>query len=117
MKKFLNFLKAIYLFPFSVLMGVIASTSDAPDYTSTGDARIPALFSRIYRDKFYDAVCAANITNTKFTGELKGLGNQVTINTIPTVKIYPLVRGQKRNWQELTSAPLTSWSSGKYLGF
>jgi|GEM_PF-1103607 hypothetical protein len=87
--------------------GLIAGVPGEVDYTNqTGDARIPALFSRIYRDKFYDAVCAANITNTKYTGELKGLGNQVTINTIPTVKIYPLVRGQKRQWQELTSAPV-----------
>jgi len=43
--------------------GVIAAVPGAPDYTqATGDGRIPELFSRIYRDKFYDAVCSANIT-------------------------------------------------------
>ena len=41
----------------------IPAIPGAVDYTQqTGDGRIPELFSRIYRDKFYDAVCAANIT-------------------------------------------------------
>jgi hypothetical protein len=43
--------------------GLIAGVPGAVDYTQqTGDGRIPELFSRIYRDKFYDAVCAANVT-------------------------------------------------------
>jgi hypothetical protein len=77
-----------------------------PDYTSTGDARIPQLYSRIYRDKFYAACVAPNICNTKYTGELKGLGSQVTIDTIPDVNIYDLVDGAGRQWQKASSAPI-----------
>lgn len=77
-----------------------------PDYTASGDARIPQLYSRIYREKFYAACCAPNISNTKYTGELKGLGSQVTIDTIPDVEIYDLVDGAGRQWQKVSSAPV-----------
>jgi hypothetical protein len=80
--------------------------ANLPDYTSTGDARIPQLYSRIYRDKFYAACVAPNICNTKYTGELKGLGSQVTIDTIPDVNIYDLVDGAGRQWQKASSAPI-----------
>jgi len=93
--------------PLMAFMGIIPGVPGSADHTTgTGDARIPKLFSRIYQDKFYDECIAPSICNTKFTGELKGLGNQVTINTIPTVLIKPLVRGQKRQWQECASDPV-----------
>jgi hypothetical protein len=84
--------------------GIIDGVPGAIDYTATGN--IPKLFSRIYRDKFYDECIAPNICNTNFTGELKGMGSQVTINTIPTVRIRKLVRGAKRDWQECASDPV-----------
>lgn len=77
------------------------------DYTMSGDARIPWLFSRIYRQKFYAETCCTNICETRFTGELKGVGNQVTINTVPTVRVYTPVIGGRRQWQQCTSPPVT----------
>jgi hypothetical protein len=99
-------LKRAMLAPLSVLMGNIPAAAGSPDYTASGDARIPQLYSRIYRDKFYAACCAPNISNTKFTGELKGLGSQVTIDTIPDVNIYDLVDGAGRQWQKASSPPV-----------
>lgn len=77
-----------------------------PDYTRSGSANIPELFSRQYRKKQYDKVLAANITNTDHTGELKSQGDTVIINTVPDVTIGDYVKGKKREWENCSSDPI-----------
>lgn len=72
-----------------------------PDYTYDGnDKRIPILFSRTYRMKFYDETVAANITNTDVDDSgIKNLGDTAVVNTIPDVYIGDYYRGKTRQWQ------------------
>lgn len=85
----------------------VAAVAGQPDYTvATGSANIPELFSRQYRKKQYDSVLAANITNTDHTGELKGLGDTVRINTIPDVTIGDYYKGKKREWEKCQADPV-----------
>ena len=78
-----------------------------PDHTrATGDARIPELYSRVYRKKQYDKVLAANITNTDHTGELKSLGDTVIINSLPDVTVGDYYKGKKREWENCASDPV-----------
>lgn len=77
-----------------------------PDYTQSGDMRIPQLFSRVYQDKLYDETIVANITNTDNIGELKSLGDTVIINTIPDVTIGTYYKGKQRSWELCKSDPV-----------
>ena len=84
----------------------VPGVSGMPEYggvTAGTDQRIPWAFSRIYRDKFYDACVVTNICNTKFSGEIKALGDTVVINTIPDVYVGDYYRGKVTQWQLATS--------------
>jgi hypothetical protein len=86
--------------PFWVFMGTVPGAAGQPDYTYDGnDKRIPVLFSRTYRKKFYDETVAANITNTDVEGEIKNMGDTVVVNTIPDVYVGDYYRGKTRQWQ------------------
>ena len=106
MKKFFQWLKSIYLFPLSLVMGAMPSSQGYPDFTRSGDARIPEVYSKVYRKKLYDKVLSANITTTDHTGELKKVGDTVIINTIPTVVWEDWYKGKPRNWQQAKSDPI-----------
>lgn len=101
----LNF-KAAIRAPLSVFMGTVPGVPGSPDYTRSGSANIPELFSRTYRKKQYDTVLAANITNTDHTGELKSMGDTVIINTVPDVTVGDYTKGKKREWEACSSDPI-----------
>jgi hypothetical protein len=106
MFSFRNWLKTIICAPLAVFMGAIPSASGSPDFTRSGDARIPEVYSKVYRKKLYDKVLAANITNTDHTGELTKVGDTVIINTVPTVVWEDWYKGKPRNWQQAKSDPV-----------
>lgn len=111
MKNFLAFIGKIfytaYRAPIFALLGVVPGAAGAPDYSNdTGSKNIPQLFSRAYKKKLYAEVCVQNITNTDHTGELKGLGGQVVINSIPDVYVGDYTRGKARQWQYAKSDPV-----------
>lgn len=64
--KFLNWLKQIYLFPFTMLMGAVPGAPGSTDYTYSGgtDKRIPIAFSNRTLVKFYASTVIAQISNT-----------------------------------------------------
>lgn len=57
---------------------------------------IPILWAAEAREKFYDATCLNEISNTNATGanEIKNMGDKVIINTIPDVPIHDYQKGQ-----------------------
>lgn len=100
-----NFLRAIFLFPFHILMGGVGGVSGSIDYTQAGlDKRIPYAFSKKTIMKFYDACVVAAISNTDYEGEINGMGSKVVINTTPDTVISKYVRGQNVSWQDVNSA-------------
>lgn len=104
MNKILSFFRAVYLFPFAVLMGGVGGASGSIDYTQAGlDKRIPWAFSKKTILKFYDACVVAAITNTDYEGEINGMGSKVVINTTPDTKVNKYYRGKQISWQDLSS--------------
>lgn len=90
-------------------MSGIGSVTGGVDYTQDGLAKnIPWAFSKKTVAKFYDASVCPQTSNTDYEGEIKGSGDKVIINTIPTVSITRNYRkGGTVNWQSLSSPAVT----------
>lgn len=118
MKNFLSWLKKIYLFPFSLMLGVVPGSPGTPDYSYSGgtDQRIPIAFSKRTLVKFYAATVVAQVTNTDYTGEITAQGDTVVINTVPDVLVYAVERNQAPLWQQLQS-PSVTLKINRAIGF
>ncbi len=78
---------------------------------------IPAIWSGKLQEKFYAASTFADIANTDWEGDIKGMGDTVYINTIPTVQINDYKVGMTLNYQVPTSGKLAlQINQGKYFG-
>ena len=55
---------------------------------------IPEIWSGKLIQNFYDATVLTAISNTDYTGEIKGQGDTVNIRTIPNISIRDYVKGQ-----------------------
>ena len=60
---------------------------------------IPTLWSSQLAKKFYTATVFAEIANTDWAGELKGIGDKVIINKIPDLTVNRYVVGQGLSYQ------------------
>jgi hypothetical protein len=89
---------------FLPLFGTVASVPGSPDFTVTGSAKIPWLFSRKAIVKFYDESVLPFIAQRDYEGEIKALGDRITIDTIPTITISKYTKGMNLNdWQDVDS--------------
>jgi hypothetical protein len=88
--------------------GIVGHAADYPDY-STDDVNklIPILFAGESRENLYARTCLTDITNTRFTGDIKNLGDRVEIPTDPNVTISDYVRGQLLDVEYLESPAIT----------
>lgn len=78
---------------------------------------IPAIWSGKLQEKFYAASTFADVANTDWEGDIKGMGDTVYINTIPTVQINNYTVGMNLTYQVPTSGKLSlSINQGKYFG-
>lgn len=78
---------------------------------------IPAIWSGKLQEKFYAASTFADVANTDWEGDIKGMGDTVYINTIPTVAINNYTVGQTLTYQVPTSNKLSlQINQGKYFG-
>jgi len=78
---------------------------------------IPAIWSGKLQEKFYAASTFADVANTDWEGDIKGMGDTVYINTIPTVVINDYQVGMTLNYQVPTSDKLAlQINQGKYFG-
>jgi len=65
---------------------------------------VPEIWSSQMLIKFYETVCMAAISNTKYAGEIKNVGDKVIIRTVPTVTISDYVKNSDIDFEYLESA-------------
>lgn len=79
---------------------------------------IPALWSAKLNVKFYKATVFGEIANTNWEGEIKGMGDKITINNIPTLSINSYSAGTSLSYEVPTPSTLTlNIDQGKYFAF
>lgn len=74
--------------------------------TAASGTFIPTLWSSQLAKKFYTATVFSEIANTDWSGELKGMGDKVIINTIPTLTVNKYVAGQGLSYEVPTPSTL-----------
>ena len=84
------------------LIGVTGSFS-GKNYSGTF---IPTLWSAKLLKKFYTATVLGEVTNTDYGGEIKGMGDKVIINTIPTLTINSYSVGASLSYEVPTPSTL-----------
>lgn len=94
---------------------VVSPFNTNPSYSG---AFIPTLWSSKLNAKFYKATVFGEIANTNWEGEIKGLGDKITINNIPTLTINSYSAGTSLSYEVPTPSTLTlSIDKGKYFAF
>lgn len=79
---------------------------------------IPTLWSSQLQKKFYVATVFAEIANTDWSGELKGMGDKVIINSIPTLTVNKYVAGQGLTYEVPTPSTIElQIDQGLYFAF
>jgi hypothetical protein len=78
---------------------------------------IPQLWSGKLNAKFYATTVFGEIANTSYEGEIKSLGDTITINNIPSISINDYTIGQNLNYQvPVPSKVDLSIDKAKYFG-
>jgi hypothetical protein len=94
---------------------VVSPFNTTPSYSG---AFIPTLWSSKLNAKFYKATVFGEISNTNWEGELKGMGDKITINNIPTLAINSYSSGTALNYEVPTPSTLVlNIDKGKYFAF
>ena len=94
---------------------VSGSFATTPSYSGTF---IPALWSSKLNQKFYKATVFGEIANTSWEGEIKGMGDKVVINNIPTLSISNYTAGTNLTYQVPTPNTVElNIDKGKYFAF
>lgn len=75
---------------------VQAPFNTSPAYSGTF---IPQLWSGKLNAKFYATTVFGEIANTNYEGEIKSLGDNITINNIPSITINNYTVGQNLNYE------------------
>jgi len=75
---------------------VQAPFNTSPAYSGTF---IPQLWSGKLNAKFYATTVFGDIANTSYEGEIKSLGDNITINNIPSITINDYTVGQNLNYE------------------
>ena len=86
----------------------------SPAYSGTF---IPQLWSGKLNVKFYATTVFGEIANTSYEGEIKGMGDSIVINNIPTIAINDYTIGQNLNYQVPTPNKVDlNIDKAKYFG-
>jgi hypothetical protein len=86
-----------------------------PDYSGT---IIPTLWAKKFLERFYDATVLAQISQTDYEGEIKSMGDKVTISQIPDITITNYAMGDTLAVQRPTQTTLDLLiDQGKYWQF
>lgn len=75
-----------------------------PAYSGTV---IPTLWAKKMLERFYDASVVPMISQTDYEGEIKGMGDKVNINQVPTININAYAMGQTLTTQYPSSSIIT----------
>jgi N4-gp56 family major capsid protein len=77
---------------------------------------IPELWSGKLQVKFYKSTVLGEITNNDWEGEIKSMGDKITIRTIPTITIRAYTKGQNLTNEVPQSTPLElNIDKGRYF--
>lgn len=89
-----------------------------PDYTSGGTNKfIPQIWAGKLLVKFYLSTVFAEISNTDYEGEIKGMGDEVIIRSIPSATIKTYTKGMNLVYESLESPSISLLiDKGKYWG-
>lgn len=94
---------------------VSAPFNTTPSYSGSF---IPTLWSAKLNAKFYTATMFAEIANTNWEGEIKGMGDKVVINNIPDLTIRTYQPGQGLQYEAPTPNTIELViDKGKYFAF
>jgi hypothetical protein len=96
----------------------VEAVAGHPDYSTGGTSNfIPQLFSGKLITKFYSASVFPDISNTDYEGEIKDMGDSVTIRTVPDITINDYKKGQKLDYERPESPSVELLiDKGKYFG-
>jgi hypothetical protein len=99
----------------AALYPVAAPYTTTPSYSGTF---IPTLWSSKLNDKFYKASVFGEISNTNWEGDIKGVGDKVIINNIPSITINNYVAGTNLTYEVPTPNTVSlNIDKGKYFAF
>jgi hypothetical protein len=91
-----------------------ANFTTTPAYAGTF---IPALWSGKLNTKFYRTTVFGEIANTSYEGEIKGVGDKITINNIPDITINDYTIGTALSYQVPTPSTVDLViDKAKYFG-
>ena len=94
---------------------VAAPFNTTPSYSGTF---IPQLWSSKLNAKFYKATLFGEIANTNWEGEIKGMGDKITINNIPDLTINTYTAGTSLTYEAPTPNAITmNIDKGRYFAF
>jgi hypothetical protein len=94
---------------------VVSPFNTSPSYSG---AFIPTLWSAKLNAKFYKATVFGEIANTNWEGEIKGMGDKIVINNIPTLSINNYSSGTALSYEVPAPSTLTmNIDKGKYFAF
>ncbi len=86
-----------------------------PSYSGTF---IPQLWSSKLNAKFYKSTVFGEISNNNWEGEIKGMGDKITINNIPTLTVSAYTAGTSLNYEAPTPSTTTlQIDKGRYFAF
>lgn len=86
--------------------------------TSYSGNFIPQLWSSKLNAKFYKATVFGEIANTNWEGEIKSMGDKITINNIPTLSINTYSAGTNLSYEVPTPSTITmNIDKGRYFAF
>lgn len=95
--------------------GGLAYGGTHPDYSGK---IIPTLWAKKFLERFYDATVLSAISQTDYEGEIKGMGEKVTISQIPDITISTYDMGTALAVQRPTQTTLDLLiDQGKYWQF
>lgn len=94
---------------------VVAPFNTNPAYSGTF---IPQLWSGKLNAKFYATTVFGDIANTSYEGEIKNLGDSITINNIPSITIRDYAVGTNLNYEVPAPSKVDlQIDKAKYFGF
>jgi hypothetical protein len=100
--------------PSEALIGQVGSFNGV-NYSGTF---IPTLWSSQLNFKFYKTTMFSEIANTKWEGEIKGLGDKIIINNIPTLTVNTYTIGTSLTYEVPTPSTLEMViDKAKYFAF
>lgn len=96
----------------------VNAAANYPQYADTSIRYIPELFAPATLVKYYANSVVAAITNTKYEGQIKTMGDKVNIRTRPNITIRSYLKGQTLTSEAPESAPVVlSIDQGLYYDF